>query len=84
MKTPMVVIPIVNDEFLNAEMVVNSGIGLTIENNLSTIKDKLKEFCEQLLSDPTYSKNIKAVSKEVDSHKVWKAIDEFLGDINDG
>lgn len=84
MKTPMVVIPIVNDEFLNAEMVVNSGIGLTIENNLSTIKDKLKEFCEQLLSDPTYSKNIKAVSKEVDSNKVWKAIEEFLGDINDG
>lgn len=80
-KTPMIVIPLVNDEFLNAEMVVNNGIGLMIENDLDAINNKLRSYCERLLNDTTYSTRIDIISKEIDSNKVWEAIDAITGDI---
>lgn len=79
-KTPMVVIPLVNDEYLNAEMIVECGIGLQIENNRNIIKSTLGDYCEQILNDKAYVKRIDEISKEINPSKVWKTIDEIIED----
>ena len=68
------------DEYLNAEMIVECGIGLQIENNRNIIKSTLGDYCEQILNDKAYVKRIDEISKEINPSKVWKTIDEIIED----
>ena len=77
-RTPMIVIPLVNDEFLNAEMVYISRIGLMIGNNPETIKENLGKLYETLSENDIYVKNINEMAEQIDSDRVWNTIDEFI------
>lgn len=77
-KTPMVVIPFTNDEFLNAEMVTQCKIGLKLKNDSNEIAKNLKDYVEKLLKDRSFADNIEELSKEIDSSKILNIIDEVI------
>ena len=79
-RTPMIVIPLENDEFLNAEMIVESKIGLRIENSLNVTRDTLVELYAKLSSDSNYVKRLNVIAHEINPNKVWRAIDKFIED----
>lgn len=83
-RTPMIVIPLVNDEFLNAEMISKNGIGLEIERDLQIIEDQLGSFYEEILNNNTYIERIDKIAQEIDQNKVWKVLDKFIEDNMDG
>lgn len=77
-KTPMIVIPLVNDEFLNAEMIVQSGIGIELENDLSVIKNNLSYAYESIIQNNSYAEKISTIAKEINYNRVLKIIDEIV------
>lgn len=83
-RTPMIVIPLVNDEFLNAEMIVERGIGLQIDNDSIAIKSTLGRLCEKIWDDVTYIDRINEIAKEIDCKRVLETIDEIVKDNNNG
>ncbi len=83
-RTPMIVIPLANDEFLNAEMIVECGIGLQIDNDSIVIKNTLGRLYEKILDDATYVERIKEIAKEINCKKVLEAIDGIIEDVHNG
>lgn len=64
-ETPMIVIPFINDEYLNAKMVEESGIGLML--NEKTFEKNLSESIKTILNDRSMHANISYASKKMKS-----------------
>lgn len=77
-KTPMIVIPLVNDEFINAEMIVQNGIGIELKNDLSFIKSNLGCAYEKITQNNSYAEKIGLIAKEINHNRVLERIDEIV------
>lgn len=81
-ETPMIVIPFINDEFINAEMVRNCGIGLELKKEDKEFSSSLQASVEKLLSDTSFSINIKKLNKEINSDKIILLVNEIINNIS--
>lgn len=62
-QTPMVVFPFINDEFLNAKMIADNGLGIMISNR--TFDNSLLYKLNSILTDYSYKSRLKKASQEM-------------------
>lgn len=64
-ETPMLVIPFMNDEYLNARMVEKSGMGIMLDSK--KVSTKIFDVAKKMLNDIVIFNNIRQASKQMKS-----------------
>ena len=60
---PLVVIPLVNDQFVNAEMVEENGFGFQVDHRRDDFDNSLIKCITKVITTSDYSENIRAVAQ---------------------
>jgi len=76
-EAPMIVIPFTNDEFINADMVEELGIGIKI-NNFEKEISNLSHHVKTILTNKQLKERIKKVNKEINSNNFKTIIDKII------
>lgn len=82
-KTPMITIPIVNDEFINSEMVESIGIGCQLSYDLDELKEFLQKTANCVLNDNKYTCSLDKLSIEINSLNLYNTLDKCLRELNE-
>lgn len=80
-KTPMIAIPIVNDEFINSEMVESIGIGCQLSYDLDNLKESLLKTANYVLNNHKYNSSLEKLSIEINSIKLYDTLDKCLREL---
>lgn len=78
-ETPMIVIPFINDEYLNAKMVEECGLGLML--NEKTFEKKLSDTIKTILNDRSMRDNISYASKKMKSINTISCVREIFNNL---
>lgn len=78
-ETPMIVIPFINDEYLNAKMVEECGLGIML--NEKTFEKNLSDTVKTILKDRSMHDNISRVSKKMKSIDTISCVQEIFNNL---